>query len=89
MTYYLGGQELPIVIGKIQESYMGENDSALMPYIDVLHAQQEKFAQENDHVMLDTVTNAVEFLEDGWHYKSGYYVKMGESFAKNIKALQD
>lgn len=78
-----GLEKLPIVICRIEDSGK-KPEERLMRYIEPVWEAQEKFAQTNDHVELIRLKQPVDFIEDGWHYKSKHYIEMGNSFAEKI-----
>ena len=78
---------LPVVIGKITDSGMGEN-GRLMPYIATVQQAQREFARADLCAVVSTVTDNLQYSDDGWHYDSAGYLAMGRAFADAMVALE-
>ena len=79
--------EMPIVIGKINDSFMTENNKPTQPFISVVHAAQEAFVNQDPCSFYVTETENYTFSSDAWHYNSEGYIKMGNVFANSIIKL--
>ncbi len=78
--------DIPVVIGKITDSELGEED--LMPYIRRVHLAQEQFIEQDICAIYMNQTERYPYSEnDPWHYLSEGFIKMGEDFAKSYTAL--
>ncbi len=79
--------DLPVVIGKITDSGMDE-DGQLMHYIETVQQAQADFVAADGCAAYVTVTDSLAYLEDGWHYDSEGFIRMGAAFAKAMHGLQ-
>ena len=79
--------DLPVVIGKITDSGMSE-DGTVMDYIGTVQAAQKAFVDSDACAAYVTVTDNLGYIEDGWHYDSDGFVRMGTAFAKAMVTLQ-
>ncbi|MDJ0940199.1 MAG: sialate O-acetylesterase [Woeseiaceae bacterium] len=80
--------DLPVVIGRITDSGRDE-DGKVMDYSDVVQAGQEAFVDKDSCAAYDRVTDELAYPEDDdWHYTTDGYLKMGESFAETMAALE-
>ncbi|MEO0971863.1 MAG: sialate O-acetylesterase, partial [Pseudomonadota bacterium] len=79
--------DLPVVIGKITDSGMAE-DGSLMDYIATVQRAQLDFVEHDDCAAYVTVTDDLSYLEDGWHYDTEGFVRLGTSFAEAMMALE-
>lgn len=71
---------IPVVIGKITDSELGEED--IMPYIKRVHLAQQQFVEQDICASYMSKTENYPYNEkDAWHYLSEGFVKMGEDFA--------
>lgn len=80
--------DLPVVIGRITDSGMSE-DGSMMDYIDTVQAAQRDYVESDTCAAYVTVTDGMAYLDDGWHYDSDGYVRMGTAFAEAMIALED
>ena len=81
MKMTFGNKELPIILGRIEDS--GKTpQTRMMPYIESVWDAQKKYVQSNANAHLVAFDEPVEFIEDKWHYKSNYYIKLGNLFAE-------
>ncbi|MDH3491674.1 MAG: sialate O-acetylesterase [Gammaproteobacteria bacterium] len=79
--------DLPVVIGKITDSGMSE-DGTVMDYIDTVQQAQQDFVSSDVCAAYVTVTDDLEYLEDGWHYDTGGFVRLGAAFAEAMIELE-
>ena len=79
---------LPVVIGKINDSHMMPDGSATQPYIGLVHAAQENVTNNDECAIYVHETDSYSFSKDAWHYTSDGYVKMGTAFAKAVMQLE-
>lgn len=83
MRAALRQDDLPVAIGQIWDSGKDE-DGKLMDWCETVQRAQAGFVQKDGHAALVTTTSQCEFLEDGWHYTSPCYLKLGEEMAEAI-----
>ncbi|MER2492819.1 sialate O-acetylesterase [Catenovulum sediminis] len=83
----LRDDDIPVVIGKITDSELGEED--IMPYIKRVHLAQQLFVEQDICASYMTQTENYQYgKKDAWHYLSSGYLKMGEDFAQAYAKLQ-
>lgn len=72
--------DIPVVLGKITDSELGEDD--IMPYIKRVHLAQRLFVEQDICAGYMTKTDTYPYSEkDVWHYLSEGFVNMGKDFA--------
>jgi len=81
--------DLPVIIGKINDSFMTKDKGPTQPYISTVHAAQKEFVKKDPCAFYVTETETYNFSSDAWHYDSDGYIKMGIAFAKAFNALSD
>ncbi|MDH5501327.1 MAG: sialate O-acetylesterase [Gammaproteobacteria bacterium] len=79
--------DLPLVIGKITDSGMSD-DGTVMDYIGTVQAAQADFVQHDPCASLVTVTEDLGYLDDGWHYDTDGFVRLGIAFAEAMRELE-
>ncbi len=73
--------DIPVILGKITDSELGEDD--IMPYIKRIHLAQQQFVEQDICAGYMTQSDTYPYSEkDVWHYLSEGFVRMGEDFAK-------
>ncbi|WP_440906212.1 sialate O-acetylesterase [Catenovulum sp. SX2] len=78
--------DIPIVIGKITDSQLGEED--IMPYIKIVHQAQQAFVEQDICAAYMTNTqNYAYSAKDPWHYLTPGYIAMGKDFANSYISL--
>lgn len=80
--------DLPVVIGKITDSGMSE-DGSVMDYIATVQKAQQDFVASDACAAYVTVTDDLTYLDDGWHYDSQGFVRLGVAFAQAMKNLEE
>lgn len=83
----LNSEELPVVIGLIKDSGDTE-ETRVMRYSPEIQQAQRDYTEEDRCAILVDVTRDFSFLEDGWHYVSEDYLRLGRAFADEIYKLQ-
>ena len=84
----LGVDDLPVVIGQITDSGMAD-DGTVMDWSDEVRRAQELYTAKDACAALVTVTNELDYPEDdGWHYTSEGYLRMGKAFADAVAGLE-
>lgn len=82
----LRDDSIPIVLGKITDSELGEED--IMPYIRTVHLAQEMFVEQDICAGYMTQTDNYSYTEkDAWHYLTKDYISMGRDFANTYHTL--
>ena len=76
-----GAKKLPITLCRIEDSG-NTKEERVMPHIETVWNAQQQYAAKNKRVSLIQLDQPVQFLIDGWHYKSEHYIEMGEKFAE-------
>ncbi|GLX82331.1 sialate O-acetylesterase [Thalassotalea eurytherma] len=72
--------DIPVVIGKITDSGLGEED--IMPYIKRVHLAQQQFVEQDICASYMAKTDNYPYNEkDAWHYLSEGFIDMGKDFA--------
>ena len=79
--------KLPIVIGKISDSY-SDNNGKVWDYLELVQYAQEQFAKKDKNTSIIRSTKNYEY-SDPWHYDSAGFIDLGKQFAKAIKKLND
>ncbi len=83
----LWSKDLPIVIGKISDSWNDKKDGKVWDYGELVQYAQEKFVRNDKHAAIIRSTRYYKH-SDPWHYTSTDYVDFGKQFAKEIYQLQ-
>ena len=83
----LGGDNLPVAVGKITDSGMAD-DGTVMDYIGTVQQAQANFVAADPCAAYVTATDDFAYLDDGWHYDSDGYLVLGAAFAEAILQLQ-
>ncbi len=78
---------LPVVIGRITDSGMA-HDGQVMDFIDLVHAAQRSFVEEDVCAAYVVDTEGYQHTEDAWHYVSDGYIEMGQAFAEAMVELE-
>jgi hypothetical protein len=79
--------DLPVVIGKITDSGMAD-DGTVMDYIGTVQQAQRDFVDSDVCAAYVTVTDNLAYLDDGWHYDTDGFVRMGAAFAEAMIGLE-
>jgi hypothetical protein len=77
--------DLPVVIGKITDSELGEED--IMPYISRVHLAQQLFVAKDTCAFYMTNSDSYTYGDDPWHYTSKSFIEMGNDFANAYHTL--
>ena len=89
MRAALRKDELPVVIGKINDSHMSPNGAPTPPYIEAVHFAQATFTGNDPCAVYVEEIESYKFSSDAWHYDSEGFIKMGEAFALAYLNLED
>jgi len=79
--------DLPVVIGKITDSGMAD-DGTVMDYIETVQQAQQDFVISDACAAYVTVTDDLGYLDDGWHYDTQGFVRLGTAFADAMIELE-
>lgn len=79
--------DLPLVIGKITDSGMAD-DGTVMDYIETVQQAQQDFVLDDDCAAYVTITDELAYLDDGWHYDTEGFVRLGTAFALAMNELE-
>ena len=77
--------DLPVVIGKISDSYSDENGK-VWDYGELIQHAQEKFVKNDANAMIIRDTKNYSY-SDPWHYDGNGYIDLGQKFAEAIYKL--
>jgi len=80
--------DLPLVIGKITDSGMSD-DGSVMDYIETVQQAQQDFVSSDACATYVTVTDELAYLDDGWHYNTDGFVRLGTAFAAAMNELEN
>jgi len=84
----LRDENLPVVIGKINDSYMTPDGKPTQPFIEIVQSAQKEFTNMDKCASYVTEIESYEFSDDAWHYDSDGFIRMGIAFAKAVKKLE-
>ena len=89
MRAALRADDLPVVIGRISDSGLDEEegDGRVWNHGEIVREAQASFVEHDGHAALVTSTDGYGF-SDRWHYDSAGYVDLGREFAGAIHGLQ-
>lgn len=79
--------DLPVVIGKITDSGMAD-DGTVMDYIATVQTAQAEFVRRDPCAAYVTETENLGYLDDGWHYNTDGFVRLGTAFAAAMLELE-
>lgn len=79
--------DLPLVIGRITDSGMSE-DGSVMDYIETVQRAQRDFVNSDSCAEYVTVTDDLGYLDDGWHYNTDGFIRLGTAFAEAMIRLE-
>lgn len=77
--------DLPVVIGKISDSYNKENGK-VWTYGELVQFAQEQYVKNDKNSAIIRSTSNYEYT-DTWHYDSDGYIDLGKEFAKAVYQL--
>lgn len=77
--------DLPVVIGKISDSWDNEVGK-VWPFGELVQYAQEKFAREDSNAAIVRETRYYQY-SDRWHYDSAGYMDLGDKFADAVFEL--
>lgn len=87
MRAALRDEDLPVVIGRISDSGLDDEDGRVWDFGNVVRAHQAMFCEGDENAALVTSTDGYGY-SDKWHYDSAAYIDLGEAFAKAMIELQ-
>lgn len=77
--------DLPVVIGKISDSF-NDADGKVWDYGDLVQYAQEKFARTDGNAAIVRTTKFYKY-SDKWHYDSAGFIDFGKQFAEELRKL--
>ncbi|MEO9476204.1 MAG: sialate O-acetylesterase [Cyclobacteriaceae bacterium] len=84
----LRDDDLPVVIGKISDSWHERYNGKVWKYGELIQHAQEEFVRTDKKAAIVRQTRYYKY-SDPWHYTSDGYIDLGERFASKLFALQD
>jgi len=81
----LRADDLPVVIGKISDSW-DDPDGKVWDYGELVQYAQEKYAKTDDNAAIIRSTRYYKY-SDTWHYDSAGYIDFGKEFADAVYQL--
>jgi len=78
---------LPLVVGRITDSGMSD-DGTVMDYIATVQDAQADFVGNDPCAAYVSVTDDLNYLDDGWHYDTDGFVRLGTAFAEAMIELE-
>ncbi len=78
--------DLPVVIGKISDSWNDQSDSKVWNHGELVQYAQEKYARTDGNAAIVRSTRYYKY-SDPWHYDSEGYVDLGRQFAEALYRL--
>lgn len=86
MRAALLADDLPVVIGKISDSWNDKEDGKVWDYGELVQYAQEKYARTDKSAGIVRTTRYYKY-SDPWHYDSEGYIDLGKQFANAIYEL--
>lgn len=78
--------DLPVVIGKISDSWNDPSDSKVWDHGELVQYAQEKYVRTDGHAAIVRTTRYYKY-SDPWHYDSEGYLDLGIRFAEALYQL--
>ena len=78
--------DLPVVLGKISDSWNDEEDSKVWNHGELVQYAQEKYARTDGNAAIVRSTRYYKY-SDPWHYDSEGYIDLGKQFAEALYQL--
>ncbi len=75
--------DLPVVIGKISDSWDDPGDGKVWDHGELVQYAQEKYARNDGNAAIVRTTRYYKY-SDPWHYDSEGYMDLGEKFAEEL-----
>ncbi len=72
--------DLPVVLGKISDSWNDETDSKVWNHGELVQYAQEKYARTDGNAAIVRTTRYYKY-SDPWHYDSDGFIDLGKQFA--------
>lgn len=79
--------DLPVVIGKISDSWNDPVDDKVWDHGEVVQYAQEKFSRTDANAAIVRSTRYYKY-SDPWHYDSEGYIDLGKKFAESLYELK-
>ena len=78
--------DLPVVIGKISDSWNDDKDGKVWDYGELVQYAQEKYTKTDKNATIIKTTCYYKY-SDPWHYDSEGYIDFGKQFAEEVYKL--
>lgn len=78
--------DLPVVLGKISDSWNDKTDSKVWDHGELVQYAQEKYARTDGNAAIVRTTRYYKY-SDPWHYDSEGYIDLGQQFAEALYRL--
>jgi hypothetical protein len=78
--------DLPVVLGKISDSWNDKTDSKVWNHGELVQYAQEKYARTDGNAAIVRTTRYYKY-SDPWHYDSEGYIDLGKQFAEALYLL--
>ncbi|MGG5486623.1 hypothetical protein [Gaetbulibacter sp. PBL-D1] len=78
--------DLPVVIGKISDSWNDDKDGKVWDYGELVQYAQEKYAKTDKNAAIVRTTRYYKY-SDPWQYDTNSYIDFGKQFADQIYKL--
>jgi len=79
--------DLPVVIGKISDSWNDKDDGKVWDHGELVQYAQEKFVRTDENAAIIRMTRYYKY-SDPWHYDSEGYIDFGQRFADAVYKLK-
>ena len=86
MRAALHNDDIPVVLGKISDSWNDKEDGKVWDYGELVQFAQETFARKDENAAIIRTTRYYRY-SDPWHYDSGGYIDLGKQYANAIHNL--
>ena len=80
--------EMPVVLGKIADSWRDDKDGKVWDYGELVQYAQEKYAREHKNAAIVRTTRYYKY-SDPWHFDSAGYIDLGAQFAEAVYKLNE
>ncbi len=84
----LHADDLPVIIGKISDSWNDETDGKVWDHGELVQYAQEQFVRKDQNAAIVRTTRYYKY-SDPWHYDSPGYLDLGGQFAQALLKLMD
>jgi hypothetical protein len=64
------------------------DDGTVMDYIRTVQHAQQDFVKDDPCAAYVTITDDLDYLDDGWHYDTQGFIRLGKAFALAMLELR-